>query len=66
MPASRVLNATPSAAGTTEPVVGATVSLVDTGRSTRSDGDGCFRLEEVRLGAQVLSVNSTSTDTAGR
>jgi len=53
---------TPTPAGTETPVVGATVSLLNTGVSTTTDAQGFFTLTGVPGGVQVFDIN---TSTAG-
>ena len=52
------------ASGKETPVVGAVVSLLDTGFSTTSDASGHFTLSGIPAGEQVLDINSSGADPA--
>ncbi len=60
----RLLDANDFAQGITTPIVGATVSFLDTGQSTLSDAQGNFTITGLPGGQQILDINTTGASPA--
>ncbi len=60
----RILDTNDFTQGITTPVVGATVSLLNTGFSTSSDVNGNFTLTGVPGGEQILDINAATANPA--
>ena len=60
----RVLDTHDFVQGVETPVVGATISLLDTGFSTTSDGAGNFILSGIPPGSQILDIDSSTASPA--
>ncbi|MDA2924655.1 Ig-like domain-containing protein, partial [Acidobacteria bacterium AH-259-L09] len=60
----RLLDSNAFALGQETPVVGATVSLLDTGFSSISDTGGNFTLSGIAAGAQILDIDSSTANAA--
>ena len=56
----RILDANDYAQGFTTPVVGTTISFLNTGQFVQTDAQGYFFLDNLPEGAQVLDINSTT------
>lgn len=60
----RLLDTTDYVAGITRPVVGATISLLDTATSTTTNANGDFTLSGIPSGSQVLDIDSKTAHPA--
>jgi RHS repeat-associated protein len=60
----RILDTADYFRGDQTPVVGATISLLRTGRSARSDASGLFLLDDVPSGSQILDIDTLTAELA--
>ena len=60
----RLLDTNAFVQGTETPVVGALVSLLNTGISTTSDANGNFMLTDIPAGSQILDIDTTTANLA--
>ncbi|MGH9843564.1 MAG: Ig-like domain-containing protein, partial [Blastocatellia bacterium] len=60
----RLLDANAFSSGATLPIVGATISILNTGRSSTSGADGYFTITNLPSGNQVFDIDPRNADSA--